>query len=115
MEAIAVFVASIFARTVADGLVLIAPGRQAGVDVIFIGIDLRPFGHARLNDRLDRHLLDIGQHVKNDLPAPLDQSEDGRFLLFQSAAARRSLEPPASPRTAFFLMAAGFPLCPATT
>jgi hypothetical protein len=115
MEAVAVFVTGVFALTVTDGLVLVASGRQTGVDVILIGIELRTFSDTRLDDRLDRLLLDIGQHVENDLPAPLDQSEDGRFLLFQSAAARRSLEAPAPPSPAFFWVAAGLPLCPATT
>ena len=124
MEAIAVprdegpracFVTGVFALAVADGLVLVAPDRQAIVDVILIRIKLRTFRYDLLDYRFDRLLLDIGQHVENDLSASLDQSEDGRFLLFQSAAARRSLEPPAASLAAFFWVATGSPLCPATT
>lgn len=40
MEAVGVFVAGVFARTVADGLVLLTPGRQARVAVILIRINL---------------------------------------------------------------------------
>src|ERR1019366_6512712 len=115
MEAIAVFVAGIFARAVADALVLVAPAWQAGVDIVFIRVDPRSLGDGRLDLWFDRCLFNVLQHMKNDLPAALDQSEDGRFLLFQSAAARRSLEAPAPARAAFFWVAAGLPLWPATT
>src|ERR1700743_1428624 len=102
VEAVAVFVAGIFAPAVADSPVLVAPGRQSVVDVVLVGIELRTFRYDRLDDRLDRLLLDISQHVEDDLSASLDHSEDRWLLLFQSAAARRSLEAPATPRAAFF-------------
>src|ERR1700740_1698531 len=102
VETVAVFVAGIFAPAVADGPVLVAPDRQAVVDVILVCIELRTFRYDRLDDRLDRLLLDIGQHAQDDLSAALDHSEDRRFLLFQSAAARRSLKAPAAPWAAFF-------------
>jgi hypothetical protein len=37
VEAVAVFIAGILPSTVADGLVLVAPLRQATVDVVFVG------------------------------------------------------------------------------
>ena len=115
MEAIAVFVTGVFALAVADSLVLVAPDWQAIVDVVLIRIKLRTFRYDILDYRFDRFLLNIGQHMENDLSASLDQSEDGRFLLFQSAAARRSLEAAAASLAAFFWVASGLPLCPATT
>jgi len=115
MKAVAVLVAGIFALRVTDAAMLVAPFRQAGVDIVFIRVDQRSFDDGRLDLWLDRRLLDIGQHVKHDLSAALDQTEDGRLLLFQSAAARRSLEAAAPARAAFFWVAAGFPLWPATT
>ena len=115
MEPVTVCVTGIFALAVTDALVLVAPDRKAVVDVIFIRIKQRTFGDSRLDNRLDRLLPDVGQHVENDLTASLDHPEDGRFLLFQSAAARRALEAPAASLAAFFWVAIGFPLCPATT
>ncbi len=94
---------------------LIAPVWQATVDIIFVSVDLSPFCHARLDNGLDRRLLNIGKHAKKDLPTSLDHSEDGWLLLFKSAAARRSLEASAPAWTAFFWVAAGLPLWPATT
>src|SRR5271157_1957777 len=115
MEAVTVCVTGIFALAVADGLVLVAPDRQTIIDVILVRIKQRTFRNSLLDNRFDRLLLNVGQHVENDLSAALNHSEDRRFLLFQSAAARRSLEPPAASRAAFFWVATGFPLCPATT
>ena len=115
VESVAVFIAGIFARAVVHALVLIAPLRQAGVDVVFVGVDLGALGDARLNHRFDRRLLDVGQHVQNNLPAALDQTEDGRFFLRQRAAAARSLEATTAAGAAFFWVASGWPLWPATT
>src|SRR4051812_15791928 len=64
-EAVAVLVAGVFAATVADGLVLIAPGRQAGIDAVLVGVDASALGHGGLDDRLDRLLLHIGQHAQH--------------------------------------------------
>jgi hypothetical protein len=38
-EAVAVLVARVFAASVADRLVPVAPGFQAGVDAILVGVD----------------------------------------------------------------------------
>ena len=67
------------------------------------------------DDRLDRRLLTIGQHMQDDVATPLDQAEDRRLLLGQRAPARCALEPAPPPKAAFLATAAGWPLCPATT
>src|SRR3954447_9751363 len=89
-EPVAVFVACILTMGVTDRLVAVAPGWQPGVDVIFIGMDQRAGRNCLGNDRLDGCLLHVGQHVQDHRPAALDQPEDGRFLLFQRAASRRT-------------------------
>src|SRR5215210_957318 len=38
-EAVPILVAGVFAATVTGGLVLIAPGRQAGIDAVLVGVD----------------------------------------------------------------------------
>jgi hypothetical protein len=115
MEAVTACITGIFALAVADALVLVAPDRQSIVDVILVCIKQLAFRNGRFDERFDRLLLDIGQHVKNNLSAVLNHPDDGRFLLFQSAAARRTLEAPAPSLAAFFGVATGLPLCPATT
>ena len=94
---------------------LVAPDWQPIIDVVLIRIKHRTFRNGCLDHRLDRLLLDIWQHMENDLSAALNHPEDGRFLLFQSAAARRALEASAPSLAAFFWVATGLPLCPATT
>src|SRR5690348_15862455 len=109
MEAIAVLVARIFAAAVADGLVLVAPHRKTSVNAVLVGVDHRAFDDDFLNDRLDRFLLYIGQHPKNDLTIALDQAQDRRFILLERVTAARSFELPAPPGPTFFWTAAGFP------
>jgi hypothetical protein len=87
---------------VADRLVAIAPGVQAGVDVVFISVDQRAAADRPLNDRLDRGLLDIVQHVKHDFAAALDQAEDRGLLFLQGAAATLAFQPAPPPLPAFF-------------
>jgi hypothetical protein len=114
-EAVAILVARVFAPSVADRLVPIAPGRQAGVDVVLVGVDASALGDARLDDRLDRLLLHIGQHAHDDLPTALDQAENRWLVLLQRAAARRSRQSATASKPPLFATAAGWPLCPATT
>ena len=76
-EAVAILVARVFTPSVANRVVPIAPGRQAGVDVVLVGVDAGTFGDGVLNDRLDHLLLHIGQHANDDLPTALDQAVGG--------------------------------------
>ena len=45
-EAVAILVARVLAPSMADRLVPIAPGRQAGVDVVLVGVDAAPLATA---------------------------------------------------------------------
>jgi len=115
VESVAVFVAGVFASTMADGVVAISPLWQAGIYVVFVSMDQRSFGDGRGDDRLDCLLLHIGEHAQDDLSAALDQAQDRRLFLFERASAARALEPPPPSLATFFWTASGFPLCPATT
>ncbi len=114
-EAVAVFVASVFAAPMADRLVPVAPGWQAGVDAVFVRVDEGARGDGGGDDRLDRGLLHVGQHAQHDLAAALDQAKDRRLVLLQRAAARRACQLAPAPEPALLATAAGCPLCPATT
>jgi hypothetical protein len=93
----------------------VAPGRQAGTDGVLVGVDERARLDGRLNDRRDRCLPDVSQHVKDHLAAALDQAKDLWLLLLQGAPAGGSFEPAAPSGAAFLATAAGLPLCPTTT
>ena len=86
MKTVAVFITGIFPRRMIDRLMLIAPFFQAGVDVILVGVQPA----ARLNqlrhERLDGHLLNIGQHANHHFARALQQSQDRRFLVSQCAS-----------------------------
>src|SRR3954462_10823776 len=79
-EPIPVLVAGVFTLCVADRLVLIAPGWQAGVDAILVGVDEGIFRDCGFEDRLDRDLLHVGQHAQDNRATALDQAEDGRLV-----------------------------------
>ena len=98
-----------------DCLVLIAPGRQAGVNVVLVGVDAGTLGDGGLDDWLDRPLLHIGQPAYDDLTPALDQAEDGWLVRLQRAAARRSRQSATASKPPLFATALGWPLCPATT
>src|SRR3954469_5943794 len=114
-KTVAILIARVLAASVADRLVPIAPGRQTGVDVVLVGVDTGALGHGGLDDRLDRLLLQVGQHAPHHLPAPLAQAQDRRFVRPQRAASRRPRQPAAASEPPPLATAAGWPLCPATT
>ena len=114
-EPVAVLVAGVFAAPVADRFVPVAPGWQAGVDAVFVRVDEGARGDSGGDDRLDRPLLHIGQHMQDDLAAALDQAKDRRLVLLQRAAARRACQPATAPEPPLLATSSGCPLCPATT
>ncbi len=114
-KAVAVLVTGILAAGVADRLVLVAPGWQAGVDAILVCVDEGARGDGGGDDRHDRALPHVGQQAQHDLAAALDQPEDGRLVLRQRTAARRACQLAPAPEPARLATAAGCPLCPATT
>ncbi len=114
-KTVPVLVAGVFAAPVADRLVPVAPGRQAGVDAILVRVDEGARGDSGGDDRLDRPLLHVGQQMQDHLAAALDQAEDRGLVLFQRAAARRACQPAAAPEPPLLAISFGWPLCPAAT
>ncbi len=114
-EAVPVLVAGIFASGVADRLMFVAPGWQASVDAILVRMNKGARDDCGGDDRLDRGLLHVGQHVQHDLATALDQAKDRRLVLLQRAAARRACQLATASKPPLLATAAGCPLCPATT
>ena len=113
-EAVAVFVASEFTSTVTNCVMAIAPSRQPVVDVIFVSHHSCPRGNRFSDDGLDGLLLDIGQHLDDDLAATLYHPEDGGLLFRERAAPALTFQSAAASGAPLFLTAAGWPLWPAT-
>src|SRR3954449_3134116 len=114
-EPVPVLVAGVFAAPVTDRLVLVAPGWQAGVDTILVGVDEGALSNGGRDDRLDRDLLHVGQHAQHHLATTLDQAENGWLVLLQRAPARRAGQPATASEPPLLTTAPGWPLCPATT
>src|SRR3954453_14396445 len=91
------------------------PDPAYGVDVVLVRVHEGALGDRRLNHRPDRPLADVGEHAEHDLPAALEQAQDGRLVLVERAPAGSTPQPPAAARPPFFATAAGWPLWPATT
>lgn len=113
-KTVAIVIAGIFARTVAYTFVIVATIFQATVDVVLIRVDQGARGNRRLNQRLDRHLLDVCQHSNHNVTAAFNHSEDRRFLALKRATSTGSFESPSSAGMPFFTTSSGWPLCPAT-
>src|SRR4051812_2416752 len=114
-EAVPVLVAGILTPGMADRLVLIAPGGQASVDAILVGVDEGALSNGARDDRLDRPLLHVGQHVQDHWPTSLDQAEDRGLILLRRLLRRAPTRYASPPRAPLLATAAGWPLWPATT
>jgi len=83
METVSILTAGVLAGCMIDTLALIAPFRQAFIDVVLVGVDQI----ARRNDaghhRLDGCLLDVRQHADHDLTIALEHPQDEWFFICQ--------------------------------
>jgi len=114
MKAITVVIPRVFTPAMTDALMRIAPQFQAAVDVVFIRVHTRTRRNRRLDQRLDRPLLDIFQHPNNHVTTALDHPEDRGFLCGERAASALALQSSAPSTPLFFFTVSGWPLCPAT-
>ena len=115
-EAVAVLVARILAAAVADRLVPVAPGRQAGVDVVLVGVDSgcrrRPLP---VMTGLIVVCCTLASMRSTTWPPRWIRPRIGRLVLRQRAASRRACQPAPTPEPPLLATAAGWPLWPATT
>ena len=110
MEAVTVFIAGVLVSAVANGLVVVAPRRQAAVDVILVGQHEGARRDGRLDQGVYRDLANVLKHVDDDLAAALHHAENRGLLLFERATAAGSLQAVSSALTVFFFTAKGCPL-----
>ena len=110
VKAIAIVISCIFPTAMTDTFMCIAPLFQAVIDGVFIRVHIRARSNRCLNQRLDRPLLDVGQHTNDHLSTALDHPED-RWLLSgkcpSTALAFKASTPTATP---FFTTSSGLPL-----
>src|ERR1700682_3976034 len=79
VKAIAVLVASVFSLAMINGMMVVSPLRQSAIDRVFIRIKRATLGNDAGDDRSDRFLLHILEHVNDHLTAALNETEYGRF------------------------------------
>ena len=100
--AIAILVSGVLSNGVADRLVTKPPGRKSRVDTILVRIDQAALLDDPSNNRLDRSLLYVLEHLDEDVTGALQDAENRRLFLRQSAPARRPFQAPPSGFAAFF-------------
>ena len=71
VETVAIFIPGILTLSMIDRFVAIAPLDQAGIDVVLIGIDERTGLDRLFNQGFDGDLLNILEHLNNDLTPSL--------------------------------------------
>src|SRR5262245_10393588 len=91
-ETIAIVIASELAPSMVDVLIVISPGRHAGINTVLIGIYTCSWNDGVCDEGLDRLLLHIVQEMDHHLPTALHHAKDRRPLLRQCASAAWALE-----------------------
>src|SRR5713101_3208851 len=114
MKAIPVIIPRVFTTAVTDAFMRIAPLFQAAIDGVFIRVNTGTRRNRRLDQWLDRPLLDVFQHPNDHLTTALDHPEDRGLLRGEGAAATFPLEASAPAAPPFLTTSSGFPLWPAT-
>src|SRR5712691_3166552 len=110
MKAITVIIPSIFATAVTDAFMLIAPLFQAAINVVLIRVNTGTRRNRRLDEWLDRSLLDVFQHPNHHLSTALDHPEDRGLLRCEGAASAFALESSAPAAPPFFFHLIRLPL-----
>jgi hypothetical protein len=114
MKAITIFITRIFTRRMIDGLALIAPLFEAGVNVVLIGVQQTTGLNGLRQDRLDGDLLDVRQHPNHDVTRALQQTQDRWFLIRQGGAPTFTFQAAPPTLTTQFRDNFRVALCPAT-
>src|SRR5215211_1538636 len=107
MKAIPVVIPCIFPSAVTDAFMRIAPLFQAAINIVLIGVNTSTRRNRRLDQGLDRPLLDVCQHSNDHLATALDHPEDRRLLRGEGAAAAFPLKASAPATPPFFTTSSG--------
>src|SRR5215510_14079581 len=91
-KAVAIFIPGVLAPSMVDTLMLVSPGRQAGINAVLIRTHTCPRHDRVFDEGLDCLLLHIGQQIDHHLTTPLHHAKDGWPLFLQCASAPLSLE-----------------------
>jgi hypothetical protein len=114
VKAIAVIIPCVFTPTVTEALMRVAPWLQTTVTVVCLRVHTRPGRPGGLDQRLDRHVLDVFSHPDHHVATPLDHAEERRCLGFEGAPSAGAPEPAAPTATPLCATSSGWPVWPAT-
>src|SRR5260221_14163830 len=102
MKAVSIVITSVFTGGVIDCFVTKAPLLQTRVDVVFISENQTSHLNGLFENRLDRFLLYIRQHMEDHFAAALDHAQNWWFLSLQGSTPALTFEPPAASGTPQF-------------
>src|SRR5512147_2456268 len=91
-ETILVIIPSILGLGMIDGFMCVAPHFQRVINGVFIGKNECPWLNGLPDKRLNGHLLDVGEHLNDDFPTPLNHAQDRWLFLLKSTASRCALQ-----------------------
>jgi hypothetical protein len=109
VKALPVVIPSVFPLAMPDALRLVAPLCQATLEVVFVCVHARTRCYRCVEQRLDRHVLDVFQPANTHVTPTLDPPENRRLLGVERPAPACALETPAPSTPPFFLTASGVP------
>src|SRR2546423_10602843 len=78
-------------------LMVISPGTQPCINTVFVRINKRPWRNSRFNERLNRLLLHVSNHVDDDLTTSLNHPKDGWPLFVQCTTTTFAFESVSTP------------------
>jgi hypothetical protein len=114
VDTVSISVAGVLALTVIDRDMDIAPGRETGIDAVFVGIHraslLDHFGDPGLNGGL----LDIAAQPQETLPTTRDHAQHWWLVGGRCPTPPFPFTPSTPTYTPLFCTSACWPLCPAT-
>ena len=79
-KAILIVIPGEFTLSMAHHFMGIPLGFQPSVDVVFVGINERVRSNGLFDNRFNRFLLDVLQHLNPHVTLPLNHAQDRRFF-----------------------------------
>ena|ERR687887_1288629 len=114
-QAVAIFIASALAPSMADTLMLVSPDMPASINAILVCLHTCTWNNGVFDEGLDGLLLDMGHQIDHHVPSALHHLKDGWSFLRQGATTSFSLQSASTSVAPLGLYPLGWPLWPAIT
>jgi hypothetical protein len=108
-EPIAILISGILSLSMINSFMGVAPGFQLAIHAVFIGKNECTGLNGLTNDGLNGLLLDIGEHLNDHFPAPLDHAQNRRLFFVECASPWTAFQPSAASRSPLLKHRFGMP------